>query len=169
MNSFLKRLLLLCTCLFALTGQTFADPLADALRAMNEGDNAKAARLLRPLAKQGNTEAQFKLATLYYSGKGVRQNYTEAADLYRHAAEHGHPVAQSNLATLYYRGEGVTKNFVLAYMWKDIAAVNSNGSRQLRYREQLKALSNEMSAKKIAEAKKLAKKCTASKFKGCKR
>ena len=168
MKPLLKQAVFLCACLYALTGQASGDSLSDALSALEAGNNSKAVKLLRPLAKQGNAMAQFKLATLYYSGNGVRQSYKQAAHLYRQAAEQGHPVAQSNLATLYYLGEGVLKNFVLAYMWKDIATSHSEGDRQLRYLAQLKALSRNMSAKQLAEAKKLAKQCTAKKFKGCK-
>ena len=168
MKPLLKQAALLCACLYALAGQALGDSLSDALSALESGNNSKAIKLLRPLAKQGNAQAQFKLATLYYSGNGVRQNLKQAAYLYRQAAEQGHFVAQSNLATLYYRGEGVSRDFVLAYMWKDIATANSEGDRQLRYLVQLKSLSEKMSSKQLAEAKMLSTQCTAKKFRGCK-
>ena len=169
MKPFLKQILFIFLCIFLLASQANADSLSDALRAFEEGNHAKAAKLFKPLADKGNTEAQFKLATLYYSGKGVPQNYMKAAKLYRLSAEQGHVVAQSNLATMYYRGEGVPKDFILAHMWKNIAATNAEGDRQLRYFEQLKTLDRDMTAKQISEAKELAKKCTFNKFKGCKR
>lgn len=169
MDPLLKRMLLVCVCLFASTGLAKADSLSDALRAFDEGNHAKAAKLFKPLAEKGNAVAQFKLATMYYNGKGVSQNHKTAAKLYRLSAEQGHVVAQSNLATMYYRGEGVPKDFVLAHMWKNIAATNAEGDRQLRYFEQLKALAKDMTTKQLAEAQELAKRCTASKFKGCKR
>jgi TPR repeat protein len=162
-------MLFACVWLFALAGQSSADTLSDALRAFDEGRHATAAKLFKPLADKGNSIAQFKLATMYYSGKGVPKNIKEALRLYRLSAEQGHVVAQSNLATMYYLGEGVSRDFVLAHMWKNIAATNSEGDRQLRYFEQLKTLANDMTAKQIAEAQALAKKCTSNRFKGCKR
>lgn len=169
MQNLLKHMLLGCVCLFALTGQLSADSLSDALRAFDEGKHAKAAKLFKPLAKKGNAIAQFKLATMYYNGNGVTKNIKEALRLYRLSAEQGHTVAQSNLATMYYSGIGVPQDFVLAHMWKNIAATNSEGDRQLRYFEQLKTLTQDMTAKQIAEAQALAKKCTSNKFKGCTR
>lgn len=169
MNKRLKQILLPCICLFALTGQSFADPLVDALRASGDGNHVQAAKLFKPLAENGNAVAQFKLATMYYSGKGVPKNFKEALKWYRLSAEQGHTVAQSNLATMYFRGDGVPRDFVLAHMWKNIAATSAEGDRQLRYFEQLKALTRDMTAKQIAEAEKLAKKCTSNKLKGCKR
>lgn len=169
MNSLLKQIVLVGWCVVALTGHAKADSMSDALRALDEGNHAKAAKLFKPLAAKGNAVAQFKLATLYYNGKGVPKNLKEAAKLYRLSAEQGHVVAQSNFATMYYRGEGVPKDFVLAHMWKNIATTNAEGDRQLRYLEQLKALTKDMTAKQITEAQELAKKCTANIFKGCKR
>lgn len=169
MNQLLKQGLLVCGCLFVFAGQAIADPLSDAQRAFDEGSYIKAAKLFRPLAEKGNAMAQFKLATMYYNGKGVTKNFKEALRLYRISAEQGHVVAQSNLATMYYRGDGVPKDFVLAHMWKNLAATNADGERQIRYVEQLKDLAKSMTAGQIAEAQGLAKKCAANKFKGCRR
>ena len=169
MNKLPKQILLAGLCLLALTGQSLADSLSDALRASDEGNHAKAAKLFGPLADKGNAVAQFKLANMYYNGIGVAKNYKEALKLYRLSAEQGHTSSQSNLATMYYKGDGVPRDFVIAYMWKNIAATNAEGDRQLRYFEQLKTLAKDMTARQIAEAQELAKKCTATKFKGCKR
>lgn len=165
----LKHMLFACVWLFVLAGPSSADSLSDALHAFDEGHHATAAKLFKPLAEKGNSIAQFKLATMYYSGKGVPKNIREALRLYRLSAEQGHVVAQSNLATMYYLGKGVSRDFVLAHMWKNIAATNSEGDRQLRYFEQLKTLTNDMTARQIAEAQALAKQCTSNRFKGCKR
>jgi len=146
-----------------------ADPLSEAQRAFDAGNYTKAAKLYKPLAARGNAAAQFKLATMYYSGKGVAKNLKESVKLYQLSSEQGNPVAQSNLATMYYRGDGVPQDFVLAHMWKNIAASNAEGDRQMRYVEQLRELSKSMTPQQITEAKALAKKCTAKKFKACNR
>lgn len=64
MNRLIKHVLLVCVCLFALTGQAMADSLADAKRADSAGDYAKAVKLYRPLAKRGDMDAQNLLAYL---------------------------------------------------------------------------------------------------------
>jgi uncharacterized protein len=45
--------------------------------------------------RPGFAKAQFALASMYYDGKGVPQDYAEAARWYRKAAEQGDALAQS--------------------------------------------------------------------------
>ena len=52
----LKLLMILLVC--AVTVPSFAGPLEDAGAAYDKGDYATALRLLRPLAEQGNAQAQ---------------------------------------------------------------------------------------------------------------
>jgi hypothetical protein len=70
-----------------------------------------------PLVAQGNPIAQFILAEMYSSGKGVLQDYKEAAKLLRLAAEQGHIAAQHDLAVLYIKGQGVEQNYTKAFKW----------------------------------------------------
>ena len=51
-------------------------------------------------AKAGDAEAQFHLATMYYVGEGVAQDYAEAAKWIRKAAEQGDAEAQYNLGIM---------------------------------------------------------------------
>ena len=55
------------------------------------------------LANQGNAEAQYKLASMYYDGTGVWRgpNLEEAARWFKLAAENGLPKAQNKLGDLY--------------------------------------------------------------------
>ncbi len=46
--------------------------------AYQRGDYATALREWRPLAEQGNADAQFFLGVMYYKGRGVPQDYVEA-------------------------------------------------------------------------------------------
>jgi len=67
---FPKRVLLVCACLFALTGQAIADSLKDdAYRALTAGNYAKAAKLYRPLAEHGDADAQGYLGFFYLEGE----------------------------------------------------------------------------------------------------
>ncbi|MCL1925831.1 MAG: hypothetical protein FWF95_01665 [Syntrophorhabdaceae bacterium] len=46
--------------------------------------------VLKNSAEAGDTEARFLLGWMYYSGKHMNQNYTEAAKWSHIAAEQGH-------------------------------------------------------------------------------
>jgi uncharacterized protein len=50
-------------------------------------DLAPVLRLLRPLADQGNAEAQMKLGFMYVTGEGTPQDYVEALKWFRRAAD----------------------------------------------------------------------------------
>jgi hypothetical protein len=168
MEQLLKQLSLVCLCLFALTGQVMADPLANAQRAFNEGDFAKAAKLFKPLAKKGNVLAQLSLGEMYANGQGVPQDDEEAEKWYRMAAEQGNSIAQSYLGWMYSNGQGVPLDIMRAYMWFSIASANeTNDNRKKQADDGLKKMEQVMTDQQIAKAKELARKCTASKFKGC--
>lgn len=92
MKQFLKQALTVGVCLFALFSQANADSLSDAKRAYDSGNYAKAARLYKPLAQQGNSVAQFRLGKMYYYGNGVPQDYKEAAKWYLLSAKDGDAV-----------------------------------------------------------------------------
>ena len=62
------------------------------------------------LAKQGDAEAQFKLAISYAHGKGVELNYLEAMKWLGKAARQGDVKAQSYLGFCYRHGIGIKKN-----------------------------------------------------------
>jgi TPR repeat protein len=77
---------------------------------------------LRPLATQGDQDAQYKLGALYYSGNGVKQDYTESALWYRRAAQQGNVDAQYSLGNMYLMGEGVQQDDNQAAHWYALAA-----------------------------------------------
>ena len=55
-----------------------AGPLEDANAAIKRRDYATAVRLIRPLAEQGNANAQYNLGTFYDNGLGVPQDKVRA-------------------------------------------------------------------------------------------
>ncbi len=109
-----------------------AEPLEDALVASQRGDFAEAYCLWRPLAEQGDVEAQYHLAWLYANGQGLRQNPTTAADWWQQAADQGHIDAQAALGDAYRRGKGRDKNETLAVRWLMSAARGGNDEAQAR-------------------------------------
>src|SRR5215471_9458253 len=123
--------------IFAATilGLSFVAPVAagpgeDAMAAAARGDYATAVRLLRPLADQGDAQAQYNLGVLYDNGQGVPQNDAEAMKWYRKAAEKGHARAQQNLGTMYANGQGVPQNYTEAMTWFRKAADQGHAGAQ---------------------------------------
>jgi TPR repeat protein len=94
-----------------------AGPLEDAKSALQRSDYAAALQILRPLADQGNANAQFNLGVIYDRGQGVPQDYAQAVAWYRKAAEQGDPFAQFNLCVMYANSHGVTQDYIEALMW----------------------------------------------------
>ena len=70
----------LATVLLSLTFAipVLAGPLEDANAAIKKRDYATAVRLIRPLAEQGNANAQYNLGVLYDNGLGVPQDRVRA-------------------------------------------------------------------------------------------
>ena len=64
--------------------------------AYDRGDYATALREWKPLAEQGNADAQFNLGLMYEKGRGVPQDYKTAMKWYRLAAEQGDADSQFN-------------------------------------------------------------------------
>ena len=86
------------------------------------GDFQTALKNWKPLAEQGNIEAQINLGVMYYKGVGVTQDNKEAVKWYRLAAEQGYARAQHNLGFMYDKGKGVTQDYKEAMKWYRLAA-----------------------------------------------
>ena len=94
---------ILCLTLAVLLGSAGVSESADlqkGLNAYNKGDYATALREWKPLAEQGNADAQFNLGQMYRRGDGVPQDHKTAVKWYRLAAEQGYAFAQYNLENL---------------------------------------------------------------------
>ena len=117
-------------------GAAFAG-MAEGMAAAERKDFATAFRELKPVAEQGNIEAQFILGFMYESGEGVPEDDAKAAQWYEKAAQQGEPNAQNNLGLLYAFGKGVPKDLVQAYFWFDIAAENSQADFDKKMRSSL--------------------------------
>ena len=94
----------------------------DGLHAYYRLDYRTALREWQPLAEQGDPEACYQLAILYYRGEGVLQDYAEAAKWFEMAANGGDPDAQYNLGLMYANAQGVSKDLVRAHLWFTLAA-----------------------------------------------
>jgi TPR repeat protein len=120
------QLLLLLTTFFMLSGVNAAftfDDYAD----RDLGVNTTSIKQLKSLSESGSIEAQVKLATLYFKGKGVPQNYEKAIDLLTKAAKDS-PKAQGYLAHIYAGGYGVEQNDAIAIEWAKKGRLSSNNA-----------------------------------------
>jgi TPR repeat protein len=111
------------------------------LKAMQQGQYAKAFKAWKPLAESGKTEVQAAIAVMYHTGRGVDQDYHQALNWYRKAAEKGNAAAQANLGVMYAKGVGTQADEVMAYVWYDLAAAKGLGNRVVGRDQVAKVLS----------------------------
>ena len=154
----LKRLLLAISmgCLIA---NANAAPMDDARTAYNKGDYKEALEIWRPLADQGDVDAQYNIGLMYE----VTQNYKEAVKWYRLAAVQEDAVAQYNIGAMYHNGQGVTKDYIRAHMWYNLSSLSghANGTKDRDL------LAKEMTPQQIEKAQNMARECEAKDFKEC--
>jgi TPR repeat protein len=129
-TSVLKHILAGVALALTLTGGAVAEPFQEAVAAYQRGDYATAARLLRPLAEQGNASAQNNLGMMYKDGQSVTQDYAEAIKWFRLAAKQGDAGGQSNLGRMYDNGLGVAKDTAEAIKWYRLAADQGSATAQ---------------------------------------
>ena len=111
----------------------------------------------RKAAEQGNPLSQFNLGLMYYKGRAVRQNYTEAVKWWRLSAEKGFAEALNNLGMMYGNGDGVAQDHVEAHKWFDLAASrHPPGSKRRNSVRDRDFLAKKMTAAQITEAQQLA-------------
>ncbi len=96
--------------------------------AYNAGDYRGALQVWKPLAEQGDVQAQYHLGLMYDTERGVLRNDHEAVKWYRRAAEQGHVVAQRILGQMYQDGEGVAQSYPDAVQWYRLAAEQGDAS-----------------------------------------
>src|SRR5215475_13945609 len=90
------------------SGDSVTRPAIDS--AVRTGNFSQAASLLEKDAKAGLPEAQYQLASLYRSGRGLPQDDGLAFKWMKASADQGHKKAQFNLANMYLAGRGVERD-----------------------------------------------------------
>ena len=108
-----------------------AGPLEDANSAIQRGDFTLGMKLLRPLAEQGDAQAQSNLGGMYMAGQGVPQDEQAAVQWWRKAAAQGDAAAQYNLGVSYQDGRGVPQDSKEAVQWWRKAAAQGDGQAQV--------------------------------------
>jgi len=83
-----------------------ASDLDDAVTAMRSGDFAEAYCMMRPLAEEGDADAQYNIGWMYMNGYGLRVNDSLALEWWEKAADQGHSDASFSIGMLYSLGDG---------------------------------------------------------------
>lgn len=83
-----------------------ASDLDDAVDAMRSGDFAEAYCIMRPLAEEGDADAQYNIGWMYMNGYGLRVNDSLALEWWQKASEQGHSDASFSIGMLYSLGDG---------------------------------------------------------------
>lgn len=86
-------------------------------------DYERAHEILKPLAEQGNSDAQVTLGLMYDYGHGVERDPAHAIEWYTRAAEQGMPLIQHDLGVKYFQGQnGIPQDYQAAAKWWEQAA-----------------------------------------------
>jgi len=163
MTHTLKAILLAVLLLLGSSQVGYAQDFERGLEAAQRGDYATALKEWRPLAEQGDADAQYNLGVMYRRGEGVIQDDREAVKWYRLAAEQGLVEAQDNVGYMYGLGAGVIEDKVYAHMWWNIAA--SNGDEMAKQNKN--KIANIMTSSQLEKATELARECVKKEYKGC--
>jgi hypothetical protein len=75
------------------------------------------AQACRTKADHGDADAEWRLGTMYYYGRGVSQDFAEAARRYRQSADQDNRVGEGALALCYHNGRGVSQDDLQALDW----------------------------------------------------
>ena len=127
---------------------TIDTPFDNGLTHFRTGDYEVAHQEWLEGAELGDPGAQFGLGLMYYTGKGVDQDYPTAYRWMRVAAENGNFNAQNNLGVMFMRGHGVEKDVVQAFAWYSVAA--SQGQRDAQ--KNVDIMTEQLSPLELAEA-----------------
>ena len=106
--------------------------LDEAMRYDLEGKADLAYKAYLEAAQAGVPEAQFNVAVMLDSGRGVSADAIGAAQWYARAAAHGNHRAAYNLGQLYEAGQGVSQNTGLARAWYVASKLPASAARLAR-------------------------------------
>ena len=121
------KILIVTMFLTAFGGITYAD-FNDGWVASEEGDYKTAFNEWKPLADQGDADAQHNLGWMYGNGKGVLKDDKQAVKWYQKAADQGNASAQYNLGAMYADSTVVLKDLSKAKYWIKKAYENPDAS-----------------------------------------
>jgi TPR repeat protein len=98
-----RRYLVAAAFLIATAAPLSAQSVKAGIDAWQRADYAAAVGIWKPLAEQGDPDAQFNLGQAYRLGRGVQTNLAAAKSWFERAAEQGHVDAQTTLGLLLFQ------------------------------------------------------------------
>ncbi|HCO42695.1 MAG TPA: hypothetical protein DCZ11_01630 [Gammaproteobacteria bacterium] len=117
-----RRFLLAAFAAWSLNAQ--AGALEDGIAAFERHDFNTAVRLIKPLAEQGNVEAEYFMGTFYMYGHGVAMDPPQADMWFKRAFGHwetqaraGNPAAMVEVALMLTTGLGIQRDDKAAVEW----------------------------------------------------
>ena len=135
------------------------------LRWYQQGQYDIARKMWKPMAENGDCDAQYALGLLYFNGLSVRKSYGNALEWWGRAAEQAQPQALNSFGIVYAhlrvpyttldctKGCGEAKNLVKAYKWFGLA-VEYGPPREIKFAQKsIDRISSEMRDAQINEAK----------------
>ena len=110
------------TCLILLPGLVCGQTLDDARAAIRIRDYELAVDIYESLARSGDLEAAYQLASMYRAGRGVGQDLEAAAEWMLRAANAGNARAQYSMGKLVLSADGSQQGREKARAWYEKAA-----------------------------------------------
>ena len=104
----------------------YSDFDAATAAAVRSGSFGDAVKLLEKRAKSGDREAQYQLASLYRSGRGVAADDAIALKWMRAAADQGHAKAQYSMGKMFVSGRGTIADIAAGKVWLQKAAAQGH-------------------------------------------
>lgn len=104
-----------------LSGAASAEPYAEAMSALGDGEHRVAFRGFKRLAAQDHAEAQYRLGMLYLSGQGVGQDIAKGIEWLKRAANNSSYLAANELGQIYLAGRNVPPDEREAVKWVELA------------------------------------------------
>jgi ankyrin repeat protein len=133
----MKRALLILTCLFlsAPVWSNLGPSMAEIEKLIRLRDYPQAVSHLENLAKSGNPEAQYRLASLYRAGKGVSKDLGKATELHYQSALTGYADAQYSYGQLVEKADNAPESQNEAIDWYQKAAAQGHELAALKLKQ----------------------------------
>ena len=113
----------------AIAMQSYGQSLDEGQRLFDAKEYEQAFLILRPLAEEGDPQAQYLLGFMYTKGVGVEEDLHVAARWHTAAADQNHTKAMIQLSLRYVHGSGVPKNVQKAVLLlREAAALGDAGA-----------------------------------------
>jgi TPR repeat protein len=126
-KNLLISFLLILVVFLSIQSLSFANPnLKDGIDAYNSKNYKEAYGIFSQLSKQGDSQAQYILGTMYLDGLGVKKDYTTAYNFFEESAKQNNSFGMYGIGYLYKHGLGVKRDLSKTlYWWEKSAQLNN--------------------------------------------